>query len=75
MAKLKKAFAWLTSNFSGSLMFFWMPAWAIQDFLHTDEPNGWDYGVPIFLCFAFIFFLVADIVGYQKKIAKEKLKK
>ena len=70
MAKLKKVFAWLTSNFSGSLMFFWMPAWAIQDFLHTDEPNSWDYGVAIFLCFAFIFFLVADIVGYRKKIRK-----
>ena len=68
MAKLKKAFAWLMSNFSGSLMFCWMPAWAIQDLLDKDEPDGMDYGIAIFLCLAFILFLVADIVGYRIKI-------
>ena len=67
MKKLKKVFAWL-NNFSGSLMFCWMPAWAIQDLLHIDEPDGWDYGIAIFLCLGFIFFLAADIVGYSKKI-------
>ena len=56
------------SNFSGSLMFFWMPAWVIQDLLNKDEPDGWDYGIAMFLCLAFILFLVADIVGYRKKI-------
>ena len=53
-------------NFSGSLMFCWMPAWVIQNLLNKDEPDGWDYGIAIFLCLAFILFLVADIVGYRK---------
>jgi hypothetical protein len=70
MEKLKKAFAWLFGNFSGSLMFCWVPLLVIQDFLYKNEPDGWDYGIAIFLCFAFIFFLVADIVGYRKKMRK-----
>ena len=45
-----------------------MPAWAIQDLLDKDEPDGMDYGIAIFLCLAFILFLVADIVGYRTKI-------
>ena len=64
---MKRSFAWLMSNFSGSLMFFWMPAWVIQDLLNKDEPDGMGYGIAIFLCLAFILFLVADIVGYRKK--------
>ena len=70
MTRLKKAFAWLFGNFSSTLMFCWLPALVIQDFLNTDEPDGWDYGIAIFLCLAFILFLVSDIVGYRKKMRK-----
>tara|TARA_A100001011_G_scaffold275548_1_gene285155 strand:- start:506 stop:799 length:294 start_codon:yes stop_codon:yes gene_type:complete len=70
VAKLKKAFAWLMSNFSGSLMFCWMPAWVIQDLLNRDDRDGWDYGIAIFLCLAFILFLIPDMVGYRKKMRK-----
>ena len=66
-AKLNRAFAWFMSNFSGSLMFCWMPAWVILDLLNKDEPDGMDYVIAIFLCHAFILFFVADIVGYCKK--------
>ena len=70
MTRLKKAFAWLFGNFSSTLMFCWLPALVVQDFLHTDDPDGWDYGIAIFLCLACILFLVADIVGYRKKMRK-----
>ena len=70
MTRLKKAFAWLFGNFSSTLMFCWLPALVVQDFLHTDDPDGWDYGIAIFLCLASILFLVADIVGYRKKMRK-----
>ena len=70
MTRLKKAFAWLFGNFSSTLMFCWLPALVVQDFLHTDDPDGWDYGIAIFLCLAFILFLVSDIVGYRKKMRK-----
>tara|TARA_S200000501_G_C20788838_1_gene728536 strand:+ start:715 stop:912 length:198 start_codon:yes stop_codon:yes gene_type:complete len=65
MVKLKKAFAWLFGNFSSSLIYYWMPAVVIQDFLNTDEPDGWDYGFAIFFCIAFTFSLVSEIVSYQ----------
>jgi len=42
-------------------------------FLQVDEPDGWDYGISILSCFAFIFSLVANIFGYWKKIAKKNL--
>ena len=70
MVKLKKAFAWLFGNFSSSLIFCWIPALVIQDFLNTDETDGWDYGFAIFFCLAFTFSLVSDIVGYRKKLRK-----
>jgi len=70
MTRLKKAFAWLFDNFSSTLMFWALSAIVVQDFLHTDDPDGWDYGIAIFLCLAFILFLVADIVGYRKKMRK-----
>ena len=35
-----------------------------------DDPDGWDHGISIFLCLGFIFFVVADVVGYLKKTAK-----
>ena len=70
MTRLKKAFAWLFDNFSSTLMFWALSAIVVQDFLHTDDPDGWDYGIAIFLCLASILFLVADIVGYRKKMRK-----
>ena len=70
MTRLKKAFAWLFDNFSSTLMIWALSAIVVQDFLHTDDPDGWDYGIAIFLCLACILFLVADIVGYRKKMRK-----
>ena len=70
MTRLKKAFAWLFDNFSSTLMIWALSAIVVQDFLHTDDPDGWDYGIAIFLCLASILFLVADIVGYRKKMRK-----
>ena len=70
MAKLKKVFAWLIRNFSGSLMFCWMPSLVIQDFLNTDDPDGWNYGIAILMFVSLALLLGTDIITYRKKMRK-----
>ena len=73
MARLKKAFAWLFGDFSSTLMFCWLPLLVVQDFLHTDYPDDWDYGIAIINFVALALILVTDIVGYRRKIAKKNI--
>ena len=53
MIKVKKAFVWLFGNFSSTIMFCWLPLLTVQDFLNTDDPYGWDYGIAILIFVAF----------------------
>ncbi|MDB4013146.1 hypothetical protein N9487_03205 [Cyclobacteriaceae bacterium] len=70
MTRLKKAFAWLFGNFSSTLMFCWLPALVVQDFLHTDDPDGWDYGIAILMFVSLALLLGTDIITYRKKMRK-----
>ena len=70
MARLKKTFAWF-GNFSNTLMFCYMPVLVIQDFLHPDDLDGWNYGIDIIMSVIFTIGLVYDIITYRKKIAKK----
>ena len=72
MARLKKAFAWLVVNFPNTLNVCWMPVLVIQDFLHPDDLDGWDYGMDIIIFVIFAIGLVSDIITYRKKIAKKE---
>ena len=62
MAKLKKAFAWLFGNFSSTLMFSWLPLLVVQDFLNTDDPDGWNYGIAILMFVSLALLLGTDII-------------
>ena len=70
MIKVKKAFAWLFGNFSSTLIFCWLPPLVVQDFLNTDDPDGWDYGIAIINFVALALLLITDIVGYRRKMRK-----
>ena len=70
MTRLKKAFAWLFGNFSSTLMFCWLPALVVQDFLHKDDPDGWDYGIAILMFVSLAMLLGTDIITYRKKMRK-----
>ena len=66
MAKLKKVFAWF-GNLPNTLMVGWIPVLVIQDFLHPDDLDGWDYGMDIIMSVGFAILLVTDIITYRKK--------
>ena len=70
MAKLKKAFVWLFGNFSSTLMLSWLPLLVVQDFLNTDDPDGWNYGIAILMFVSLALLLGTDIITYRKKIRK-----
>ena len=70
MAKLKKAFAWLFGNFYSTLMFCWLPPLVVQDFLNTDDPDGWNYGIAILMFVSLALLLGTDIITYRKKMRK-----
>ena len=70
MAKLKKALAWLFGNFSSTLMFCWLPPLVMQDFLNTDDPDGWNYGIAILMFVSLALLLGTDITTYRKKMRK-----
>ena len=73
MAKLKKAFDWLFGNFYSTLSIFWLPTLVIQDFLNTDDPDSWNYGIALLVFVALALMLVTDIITYGRKIAKKNL--
>ena len=73
MIKVKKAFAWLFGNFSSTIMFCWLPLLVVQDFLNTDDPDGWDHGIAILMFGAFALMLVTEIITYRRKIVKKNL--
>ena len=70
MAKLKKAFAGLFGNFSSTLMLSWLPLLVVQDFLNTDDPDGWNYGIAILMFVSLALLLGTDIITYRKKMRK-----
>ena len=43
MAKLKKAYKWLGSNFGGTLMWFWYPILTLQGNTNIENLDEWDY--------------------------------
>ena len=50
-----------------------MPVLVIQDFLHPDDLDGWDYGMDIIIFVFFAIGLVSDVITYRRKIAKKDL--
>ena len=75
MSKLKKTFGWITSNFTGTTTFLWLPIITLMDIHNEENPDIWDYSIGTFMYVTIITILVSDTVTYRKKIAKEKLKK
>ena len=75
MSKLKKTFGWITSNFTGTTTFLWLPIITLMDIHYEENPDIWDYSIGTFMYVTIITILVSDTVTYRKKIAKEKLKK
>ena len=73
MIKVKKAFVWLFGNFSSTIMFCWLPLLTVQDFLNTDDPDSWKYGIAILVFVALALMLATDIITYKRKIAKKNL--
>ena len=45
MAKLKKAFGWITSNFTGTTNFLWLPIITLMDIHDEENPDIWDYSM------------------------------
>ena len=73
MVKVKKIFAWLTRNFTGTTTFLWLPIITLIDIHDEENPDTWDYSIGTFMYFTIIIILVSDIVTYRKKIAKKNL--
>ena len=73
MVKVKKIFAWLTSNFTATTTFLWLPIITLIDINDKENPYIWDYSIGTFMYVTIIIILVSDIVTYRKKIAKKNL--
>ena len=73
MAKLKKAFKWLGSNFGGTLMWFWYPILTLQGNTNIENLDEWDYIWTIFICFFSAAVFVYEIVEYRKKQKVRKM--
>jgi hypothetical protein len=73
MAKLKKAFKWLGSNFGGTLMWFWYPIITLRDNSRMENLDEWDYFETIFICLFFAALFVYEIVEYRKKQKVRKM--
>ena len=71
IAKLKKVFGWLTSNFTDASTFLWLPIITLMDIHDKENPDIWDYSIGTFMYVTIITILVSDIVTYRKKIARK----
>ena len=73
IAKLKKVFGWLTSNFTDASTFLWLPIITLMDIHDKENPDIWDYCIGIFMYVTIITIIVIDIITYRKK-SYEKIK-
>ena len=51
-------------------MLSWLPLLVVQDFLNTDDPDGWNYGIAILMFVSLALLLGTDIITYRKKMRK-----
>ena len=67
MAKLKKAFGWITRNFTGTTTFLWLPIITLMDIHDEENPYIWDFSIGTFMCVTIITILVSNIITYRKE--------
>ena len=73
MAKLKKAFKWLGSNFGGTLLWLFAPISILEGNYRRENLDEWEYFARIFICLLWAALFIKEIVEYRKKQKVRKI--